>query len=346
MADIFVSYAREDQDWVARFSKALQHSIGLEIWWDHSILAGEQFDEAIQKALDGAACVVVVWSKSSVPSRWVRSEAREAGSREILVPVMMETVVPPLEFRSFQTADLSAWRGELDHENFVELIEAVRATVQKNPPTQRRNADSTVERPRGSETKGLISVDAKPARRRLYYGAAATLAAALLTGLAWRGGAFKTTSHPSVPALSQQAPVSTGTPAPTAHALPHLAYGTWTLSKAIDDQGNDWSNSALEFTHQEETPDGLLLRGRFTWRLANELAGTEEFQGNYVDATRQVFFNGTRVTDMPHSGPRILAIGSYSAVVSTDERTLINGRWGVSGLKDVAGVAGRWEAFR
>lgn len=127
---------------------------------------------------------------------------------------------------------------------------------------------------------------------------------------------------------------------------PNLSYGTWTLVKAIDDQGNDWSNSALSFTSQQETPDGLLVLGTFTWRLNSALVGTEEFTGHYVASTRQLFFVGTAVTDMPDLDTRVLAVGSYSAVVSPDERTLIDGRWGVTQLMDEAGVSGRWEAFR
>jgi hypothetical protein len=136
--------------------------------------------------------------------------------------------------------------------------------------------------------------------------------------------------------------------APTAPRpdLPHLTYGTWTLLNAIDDDHEDWSNSALKFTSQEETPDGLSFRGVFTWRLRNNLAGTEEFEGHYVASTRQLFFEGRAVADAPHTGGRILALGSYAAVLSQDERRIVNGRWGVTQLNDDAGVAGRWEAFR
>ncbi len=74
--------------------------------------------------------------------------------------------------------------------------------------------------------------------------------------------------------------------------LPSLAYGTWTLRNARDEQGKIWSNSVLQFTSQDEAPDGLLLRGRFTWRLDNVLMGTEEFTGHYVERTRQVILEG------------------------------------------------------
>jgi hypothetical protein len=127
--------------------------------------------------------------------------------------------------------------------------------------------------------------------------------------------------------------------------LPHLSYGTWTLRNAIDDEGKNWSNSTLRFTSQEVTSDGLLLREEFTWRLDSILMGTEEFFGHYVDANRQVIFEGQAVRNFSRSEADRLAIGSYSAVVSADERTLIDGRWG-STMTNEAGVAGKWEAAR
>ena len=109
--------------------------------------------------------------------------------------------------------------------------------------------------------------------------------------------------------------------------LPHLSYGTWTLRNATDDEGKNWNNSTVRFTSQEETPDGLFLRGEFTWRLDSNLIGTEEFTGRYVDANRQVIFEGQAVQPTSPSEANRLAVGSYSAVVSADERTLVDGRW-------------------
>jgi hypothetical protein len=130
-----------------------------------------------------------------------------------------------------------------------------------------------------------------------------------------------------------------------ARARPSLAYGTWTLRGARDEEGKSWTNSVLQFTSQEETADGLLLRGRFTWRLDNVLMGTEEVTGRYVDRTRHVILEGRAVTDAQHPGPERLAAGSYSAVLTEDERALVQGRWG-SSAHDQPGFAGEWEAVR
>lgn len=67
--------------------------------------------------MDEALCVVVLWSQKSVDSDWVRNEAQDGRDRELLVPVIIDDVKLPLEFRRIQTANLVAWpgsKGDLD----------------------------------------------------------------------------------------------------------------------------------------------------------------------------------------------------------------------------------------
>lgn len=125
----------------------------------------------------------------------------------------------------------------------------------------------------------------------------------------------------------------------TVPAMPYLAYGSWTLRNAIDEMGQDWSNSVLKFTSQESSPEGLRLRGTFTWRLNLDLMGTEDVVGFYIAATRQLVFEGETLSNNER-----LAIGSYSAFLSADERTLTDGRWGSSAVDP--GSPGSWEATR
>jgi hypothetical protein len=136
-----------------------------------------------------------------------------------------------------------------------------------------------------------------------------------------------------------------GASANAPRALPSLSYGTWTLRNARDEEGKNWNNSVLQFTAQQESPDGLMVRGRFTWRLDNVLMGTEEVSGRYVERTRQVILEGSSVTDAPHQRSERLAVGSYSAVLTDDERSLVQGRWG-STADNEPGFAGDWEAVR
>lgn len=137
MSEVFISYAREDRPRVEELAQALEAD-GLDIWWDRSIPAGETFDDVIQEALTAARCVVVVWSRHSVGSRWVRTEAGEGADRGILVPVRIDDAQVPLAFRRIQAVDL-AGDGSLPPEGDAELVAAVRRVLGRPaPPVTRR----------------------------------------------------------------------------------------------------------------------------------------------------------------------------------------------------------------
>ena len=81
MPDIFLSYNREDQAVARRFAEAFAIQ-GLEVWWDAALKSGEAYDEATETALRTAKAVVVLWSKKSMDSRWVRPEATLADLKD------------------------------------------------------------------------------------------------------------------------------------------------------------------------------------------------------------------------------------------------------------------------
>jgi len=121
MADIFISYAKKDRSRVESLAKALMEQ-GWSVFWDRAIPGGKTWDEVIEEELDAAKCVVVVWSKISIKSRWVRAEAEEGLHRNILVPVSIEDVKIPLLFRPIQSVRLIHWEGDSNHPQFVKLI--------------------------------------------------------------------------------------------------------------------------------------------------------------------------------------------------------------------------------
>jgi hypothetical protein len=106
---VFISYASEDRARAGQLAAALEAE-GLTVWWDRKIVAGHQFDQVIEEALDAAQCVLVCWTTHSVGSEWVKNEAAAGAEREVLVPVRLDAVKLPLEFRRRQTVDLSGWR--------------------------------------------------------------------------------------------------------------------------------------------------------------------------------------------------------------------------------------------
>ena len=110
MSDIFLSYKSEDKEKAYKIAEAIEQE-GYSVWVDRIIPLGTRYDKVIQKELDAANCVVVLWSNKSVDSDWVYTEAIEAFNREILFPVFIENVKPPLIFRPIEAADLVEWNG-------------------------------------------------------------------------------------------------------------------------------------------------------------------------------------------------------------------------------------------
>jgi TolB-like protein/Flp pilus assembly protein TadD len=128
--DIFLSYARGDQATARRFAEAFEVQ-GFSVWWDAALRSGEAWDQEIEKALKAAKAVVVLWSKQSVESRWVRAEATLADRNKTLVPVMIEPCDRPIIFELTQTADLSHWSGDLKDAAWQSYVADVRRMAEK-----------------------------------------------------------------------------------------------------------------------------------------------------------------------------------------------------------------------
>ncbi len=108
MADIFVSYAREDETRIEPLARALTDH-GWSVFWDRDIPAGQTWRSHIGNALAGVRCVIVAWSRHSIDSGWVSEEADVGRQRGVLVPVLLDAVDVPIGFRSIQAADLTDW---------------------------------------------------------------------------------------------------------------------------------------------------------------------------------------------------------------------------------------------
>ena len=132
MSTIFVSYASQDRETARAIAGSLE-AHGHSVWWDRTIPPGRVFDEVIQEALAAAQCVVVLWSSNSVRSNWVKVEAEEAAARGLLVPVLIENVTPPIQFKRIQAANLTEWGGEASHPEFRTLLAAIDRLLGRAP---------------------------------------------------------------------------------------------------------------------------------------------------------------------------------------------------------------------
>lgn len=128
MADVFISYNREDQNRARAIAGALEAE-GLSVWWDSNLRAGQSYDEVTEKNLREAGAVVVLWSKRSVNSKWVRAEATIGERCSTLVPAMIDECDRPLRFELVQTADLINWRGDRNDANWRAFVHDIQAAI-------------------------------------------------------------------------------------------------------------------------------------------------------------------------------------------------------------------------
>lgn len=168
MADIFLSYASDDRERVRPLVAALEAE-GLSVWWDRELHPGPSFDLEIERQIEAARCVVVVWSEHSVASEWVRSEVDEGDRRGILVPARIDGAMPPLAYRRRQTADLSDWNGGAGPA-LATLLQGVRAVLEGTPRESR--TEPVAHRP-----------TSRPARTGSWQLVAMTLCVAVAAGL-------------------------------------------------------------------------------------------------------------------------------------------------------------------
>ena len=132
VADIFLSYAREDLAKAKLLATALKKQ-GWTVFWDRtSILAGQDFDEVIEQAIESMKCMVVLWSQYSKKSYYVRDEARLGRDKGLLVPVLIDSSLAPMGFGSLHSEDFSAWKGETDSHEFKKLCQAAKRLLDAN----------------------------------------------------------------------------------------------------------------------------------------------------------------------------------------------------------------------
>jgi TolB-like protein len=136
---IFLSYAHADKTRAQRLAAALEEA-GYTVWWDALIEGGSRFASSIDEALDAADAVIVLWSKNSIESDWVRDEATQARDRNRLVPVSLDNCRAPMGFRQYQMIDMTRWHGRADSPQFEAIRRAIAIAAGHTPTPHRRTA--------------------------------------------------------------------------------------------------------------------------------------------------------------------------------------------------------------
>jgi tetratricopeptide (TPR) repeat protein len=183
MADIFISYAREDAAAAGRLAAALQDA-GYSSWWDKNLTSGSRYLKETEAELKASKVVLVVWSKDSVDSHWVADEAAVGRDENRLAAVTFDASMPPLGFRQFQVTDFSGWKGAADEPPFQNLLGGL---SRLSPPSREAAA-----RPKAA---GRVTLPRPMVLGGIALAAVALLAIAAFTLMGAPGGAGKPASQ-------------------------------------------------------------------------------------------------------------------------------------------------------
>jgi hypothetical protein len=109
VADIFISYSKQDQE-QARLLAAFLEAEGYSVWWDSSLLSGDNYRKIIMTELGRARATVVIWTENSIHSDWVQSESGRAHADRKLIPVKARglsyrDIPPPFDNMHIENVD-------------------------------------------------------------------------------------------------------------------------------------------------------------------------------------------------------------------------------------------------
>jgi len=143
VADVFLSYAREDLLVVELLAAELKKTHRWTVWFDQHIEPGRAFREEIRDQSEAAAAVVVLWSDHSVKKRWVAAEAALAEDLGVLVPARLSECRPPLPFNfsEVQAASLVGWKGGTTA-GYDQLVTAIAKRVALRPRPASAGSDA------------------------------------------------------------------------------------------------------------------------------------------------------------------------------------------------------------
>ena len=139
--DVFISYKREERNLADRVQNALNDA-GFVVGTDADIEPSMDFVDAIQAMVDTAKATIVLWTKASTQSEWVKVEARRALKLHRMTPpktifkgVLLEDVDLPMDFETVNMLNF-AETGLNEH-----AVQAIVADIKKDLAPTAKSAD-------------------------------------------------------------------------------------------------------------------------------------------------------------------------------------------------------------
>ena len=119
MAELFLSYAHQDIGQAETLAQLLEAN-GLTVWWDRRMVAGDKINDVIDEELEKAKGIIVLWSRISVKSDWVRGEASTAQELGKLIPIKIEDCKLPIQYRGIHTPEV--YKGEDELQKLAKIL--------------------------------------------------------------------------------------------------------------------------------------------------------------------------------------------------------------------------------
>ncbi len=187
MADIFISYKREDQEERGRvrpIAEALRAE-GYDVFYDVQVPPGSSWEDVLQSKIKAARAVLVLWSQHSVESDWVKEEAEMAKHAGKLIPVFLDAVPPPFGFARIEGANLVDWDGDLTHIEWKNLVAAIKARIGAGEKDVQPELTRVAYQP--SKTVTVAKTAPKKGGGGVVKALAAVIALALVAGIGFVG---------------------------------------------------------------------------------------------------------------------------------------------------------------
>jgi TIR domain-containing protein len=144
MADVFISYSRARRALTQALALHLEAE-GFSVWWDTDLLPVDNFRAEIDRQLDAAKAIVIIWTPESVKSEWVCAEAERARERRKLVNCHAPGLVPrriPMPFNQTHSASL---------DDRPAIVAAVRKLCARHAQKRGRRPATDAEQPAPAE---------------------------------------------------------------------------------------------------------------------------------------------------------------------------------------------------
>ena len=112
MLSIFLSYSRDTDKERAKVVRTKLEALGITVFQDIDMLATSDSSAVLDAQIGDAAGVFVLWTASSIKSKWVIAEAQKGLDRDVLVTAVFDNISPRnlrLPFNGLTTPNISDW---------------------------------------------------------------------------------------------------------------------------------------------------------------------------------------------------------------------------------------------